>query len=289
MNKRGLFKTKSDKPFKISRSKIELFLECRRCFYLDRVVGVLRPDGFPFNLNSAVDHLLKKEFDIHRHSETAHPLMQKYKIKARPFQHKDIDTWRENFVGVQFLHSDTNLLVFGAVDDVWINDHDELHVVDYKSTSKDSAVTINAPWQGGYRRQMEMYQWLLAQNGFTVSDIGYFVYANGLRDKKAFDAKLEFDVTIHEYRGDTTWVEPTLYEIKEILEGATCRCQPLVARTVPTAMHIRRPQITTYNYDILRKSLRVCKANSERGNAHLCGSGKSMRQQQSLASSWQHS
>ena len=51
---------------KISRSKIDLFLECPRCFYLDVVKKIKRPPGFPFNLNNAVDMLLKKEFDRHR-------------------------------------------------------------------------------------------------------------------------------------------------------------------------------------------------------------------------------
>src|SRR3972149_10504652 len=60
----GLYNPKDKKPFKLSRSKLELFTECPRCFYLDRKLGVGRPPGFPFALNSAVDALLKKEFDI---------------------------------------------------------------------------------------------------------------------------------------------------------------------------------------------------------------------------------
>ena len=46
-------------PFALSRSKVELFVDCPRCFYLDRRSGIARPPGFPFNLNSAVDALLK--------------------------------------------------------------------------------------------------------------------------------------------------------------------------------------------------------------------------------------
>ena len=34
-------------PFKLSRSKIDLFLNCPRCFYYDRRLGVGRPPGFP--------------------------------------------------------------------------------------------------------------------------------------------------------------------------------------------------------------------------------------------------
>jgi hypothetical protein len=214
---KGIFDPKSKAPFKLSRSKIDLFIECQRCFYLDRRLGVGRPPGFPFNLNSAVDHLLKKEFDIHRDGHTPHPLMAAYGLKAIPFEHKDINIWRENFTGLQFLHESTNFLVTGAIDDVWINDDGELHIVDYKATSKDSEVNLDAEWQDGYKRQMEVYQWLMRNLGFKVSNTGYFVYANGMRDRKAFDGKLEFDIKIIPYVGNTDWIEKTLAKAKECL------------------------------------------------------------------------
>lgn len=215
--KKKLFLPDSKESFRLSRSKIDLFIECPRCFYLDRRLGVSRPQGFPFNLNSAVDHLLKKEFDVHRVDKSTHPLMEQYGIDAIPFAHVDLETWRENFKGVQCLHAATNLTICGAVDDVWVNPQGELMVVDYKATSKDSEVNLDAEWQDGYKRQMEIYQWLLRQNGFKVSSTGYFVYANGKRDRKAFDGKLEFDVKIIPYKGDDSWIDRTIGLIKQCL------------------------------------------------------------------------
>ncbi len=215
--KTNLFDQNSDRPFKLSRSKVDLFLNCPRCFYLDRKLGIGRPPGFPFNLNSAVDHLLKKEFDIYRAEENSHPLMENYEIDAVPFQHEEMDNWRNNFKGVQYHHDLTNFLVFGAIDDIWVNKNGELIVVDYKATSKDGEITLDAEWQIGYKRQMEIYQWLLRKNGFKVSETGYFVYANGIKDKEAFDAKLEFDVKIIPYKGDDSWVEDTLVKAHECL------------------------------------------------------------------------
>lgn len=204
--------------WRLSRSKIDLFIECPRCFYMDNKLGIKRPDMPGFLLNSAVDILLKKEFDIHRAKGEAHPLMKTYKIDAVPFVHPDMDTWRENFEGVEFFHQETGFRVCGAIDDLWINSKEELHVVDYKSTSKDEEITLEDKWKQGYKRQMEVYQWLLRQNGFTVSEIAYFVYANGITDRKAFDGKLEFDVTIIPYDGNPSWVEDTLFQIKEALD-----------------------------------------------------------------------
>jgi len=99
---RNLYDKNSPAPFKISRSKIDLFIKCPRCFYLDRVLGIGQPPGFPFSLNSAVDKLLKKEFDIHRAKHTAHPMMSTYGLDAIPFEHEKMNEWRENFKGDQF-------------------------------------------------------------------------------------------------------------------------------------------------------------------------------------------
>lgn len=226
---RNLYDPASLEPFKLSRSKIEQFMNCPKCFYLDRRLGVGQPPGFPFALNSAVDTLLKKEFDVHRAAQTPHPLMKAYGLNMVPFQHELMNEWRENFKGIQFHHKATNFIMTGAVDDLWVDEENkEIVVVDYKSTSKPSKVNLDADWQIGYKRQMEMYQWLLWQLGFRVSDTGYFVYANGKTDLEAFDGKLEFDIDILPYTGDRSWVENTLFEIKECLDGempessATC-------------------------------------------------------------------
>ena len=210
----------SSEPFKLSRSKINLFLNCPRCFYLDRCLGVGRPPGFPFALNSAVDHLLKLEFDIHRAAGTKHPLIEKYGVDATPVAHKDLDQWRHNFTGIQYLHKPTNLLITGAIDDLWQNSKGEYIVVDYKATSKDEEITeLNKDWQIGYKRQMEVYQWLLRQNGYKVSSTGYFVYCNGQTDRKAFDGKLEFDVTLIAYKGDDSWVGQAIKDAHKCLNS----------------------------------------------------------------------
>jgi hypothetical protein len=143
--------------------------------------------------------------------------MKSYGIDAIPFEHPRMNEWRENFKGVQYLHKPTNFLFFGAIDDVWVNPKGEIMIVDYKSTSKEGEVNLDAEWQISYKRQMEIYQWLFQQNDFTVSNIGYFVYCNGDTDKKAFDAKLEFDVKVIPYEGNNDWVETELANAKKCL------------------------------------------------------------------------
>lgn len=206
--------------WRLSRSKIELFNECPRCFYLDNKLGTARPRGPAFTLNIAVDALLKKEFDIHRAKKSKHPLYEKYGIEVIPYTHKMLNTWRENFEGIEYKDPETGFTISGAVDDIWESPNGELIVVDYKATSKTgSVVTLDdSSWKDSYARQMGVYQWLLRKNGFTVSPTGYFVYANASSDKEAFDAQLEFELTLVPCEGDTSWIDDILPKIKTTLD-----------------------------------------------------------------------
>jgi len=206
-------------PFKVSRSKIDLFMQCPRCFWLDVRLKIKRPDGPPFQINKAIDELLKKEFDSYRLKKKPHPWMTEYKIDAVPFQHDELDKWRQNFVGVSTLHKPSNLHVFGAIDDIWADETGKLYVVDYKATAKQSEVSLDAEWQITYKRQMEVYQWLLRQNGFEVADTAYFVYTNGRLDMEGFYDKVEFRTKIIPYAGDAGWVEPALMKMRETMDG----------------------------------------------------------------------
>lgn len=215
---RNIYDPKEKKPFKISRSAIDLFVTCPRCFYLDRKLGVGRPPGYPFSLNIAVDALLKKEFDIHRAKGQCHPLMKKYGIEARPVDREEMDDWRTTLKGIRYLHKQTNLLIYGAIDDLWENDKRQFIVVDYKATAKQEAiVALDKEWQDGYKRQMEVYQWLFRRNGFEVARRGYFVYCNGKTDREAFDARLEFDITLVPHDGDDKWVEGVIGDLHACL------------------------------------------------------------------------
>jgi len=218
-SRRNIFDPDSGAPFKLSRSKLENFLRCPRCFYLDRRMGIAQPSGPPFSLNAAVDHLLKKEFDRYRRLQKPHPLMTEFKIDAVPFSHPSLDEWRNNFTGISFFHQPTNFVVSGAVDDLWVNAAGDIFVVDYKATSKDSEVDLNSEWQKSYKNQMEIYQWLFKQNGFPVSNTGYFVYLNGRRDREALEGRLEFVAKIIPYQGNFDWVEKALFEARKCLES----------------------------------------------------------------------
>lgn len=194
-------------------------MQCPRCFWLDVRLKIKRPSGPPFQINKAIDELLKKEFDSYRHRKEPHPWMTDNQIKAVPMQHENLDIWRHNFTGVSTLHKPTNLHIFGAIDDLWVDNSGQVMVVDYKATAKSGEVSLDAEWQISYKRQIEVYQWLLRQNGLNVSNTAYFVYTNGRLDLDGFFDKVEFRTKIIRYNGNDSWVEPTIVKMKECMEG----------------------------------------------------------------------
>ncbi|MEZ4104550.1 MAG: PD-(D/E)XK nuclease family protein [Candidatus Paceibacterota bacterium] len=207
--------------WKLSRSKIELFTECPRCFYLDNKLGTARPRGPAFTLNVAVDELFKKEFDAYRERGEKHPLILENKIDAVPFKHEKMDEWRDNFTGITYKHEPTGFIVSGAVDDIWVKPDGSLIVVDYKATSKEGKIETlsDSAWEDSYKRQMGVYQWLLEKNGFVVDKTGYFVYANALKDGDSFDDTLVFETTLVPCEGENDWIEETLRKIKTVLDS----------------------------------------------------------------------
>ena len=205
------------KEFKLSRSKIDLFVRCPLCFYLDVRLGVKQPSMPSFTLNNATDTLLKKEFDMYREKQTAHPIMIKYGLnQLTPFKHPELDKWRDNFKGISYIVKDLNLKITGAIDDIW-TDGKQVYIVDYKSTAKENGIDMNDKWKLGYKRQLEIYQWLFVKNKFTVGKQAFFVYVNGDTTKPSFDYKLEFEMFLFEHKGNPSWVDDVLKQIHNCL------------------------------------------------------------------------
>ena len=216
---RNLFDPRSAKPYRLSRSRLENFLRCPRCFYLDRRLGVDVPSGPPFSINIAVDTLLKREFDGYREAGEPHPYMIEAGIEALPAKHAQLDEWRENFKGVKFVHEPANIEVQGAIDDLWLGTDGLYVVADYKATAKKDEVNLDADWQISYKRQMEIYQWLLRRNGLKVSDRSWFVYCNGCVEAESFQKRVDFRVSMLPYDGDDSWVGPTIIEAANTLRS----------------------------------------------------------------------
>jgi hypothetical protein len=223
--KGSIYQRGSNEVFKISRSKFSNFIDCERCFYLERVKGLKDPSMPGWALNSAVDELLKKEFDHYRKLQKPHPFIVKNKLKFIPFQHEKIDYWRDALRGgISFLDENTNLEIHGGVDDIWFDkDKEQLVVVDYKAQSKEGAVEteeyLENKYHQGYKIQMDIYVYILRQMKFKVSDTAYFLVCNGLKTPDKFDALMHFDLTLVPYKTDVSWIKNKIVEMKKVLDA----------------------------------------------------------------------
>ena len=213
-------------PFKISRSKFNDFLTCKRCFYLDRVKGLASPSTPGWTLNETTDLLLKKEFDLCREKQTPHRIFERYNLNhVVPFQHDDIDKWRDSLHhGLKIQFRDSNIILHGGVDDIWLDRNaDKLIVVDYKSQANSKPVNtedyLSHMYHQGYKVQMDFYSYLLTKMGFEVSPISYFYVCNADRNALAFDSKMVFEETLVPYAWDSSWIEDKVLEMIDLLNS----------------------------------------------------------------------
>jgi len=241
---RGTFKPGKTEPYELSRGRVEKFVQCPACFWFDRVKGVKFPSIPGFNLNTNTDLLLKRDFDVYRAKQEPHPLMVMHGLgHLVPFEHPNLKKWE---AAMHFgaaghfhaVHDETNILLGGGLDDVWQNKGTgELHIVDYKSTAqgvngpkkKPEPINLEGKYKAAYKRQMDIYQWVMRRMGFQVSDTAYFVYVDGqhwgikgMLDDEPATAHMKFSVSLLPYEGGDGWVEEALREIKGLLTSGDC-------------------------------------------------------------------
>ena len=225
---RNIYKPNQKDDFKISRSKFSDFLTCRRCFYMDRVLGIQEPSTPGWALNSATDELLKKEFDICREQQIPHRLFKEYELDhVVPFQHEEMDAWRDALRGgIIEKFEDTNIILTGGVDDIWFDTKtEELIVVDYKSQASLNEVEpvtyLANVYHEGYKLQMDFYNYLLNCKGFKTSPISYFLVVNADRTLDGFHGKMIFSETLIPYKNNTSWIPEKVREMISTMNSNT--------------------------------------------------------------------
>src|SRR3989344_999197 len=160
------------KPIQLSPSSLNLYLECPLCFWLDKKQGIRRPPPYPYALNSAVDILLKEEFDRYRAKDEPHPLMVAYNIPAKLFPNQTLlKEWRNNFEGIRYYDRAIDATLFGAVDDVLEFRNGALAPLDYKSTGSAAAKIYDR-----FQLQLDTYTFLMEKNGYKTKRKGYLAF-----------------------------------------------------------------------------------------------------------------
>lgn len=206
----------NDKPFQLSPTSLNLFLECPLCFWLEKNKKIRRPPPYPYALNTAVDILLKKEFDGYRAKGELHPLIQENNIQAKLFSDQNkLNQWRSNFEGIRYYDPKLKATLFGAVDDVLEFPDGKLAPLDYKSTGSAVPIVYDR-----FQLQMDVYSYLLEKNGFLTPKKSYLAFY--IVDKKnGFGDRLPFKKELHEIETDTSYVQKLFEEAVTLLRKDT--------------------------------------------------------------------
>lgn len=197
-----------EKIIQLSPNSLNLFLECPHCFWLEKRNGIKRPPPYPYALNSAVDALLKEEFDTYRRKKIPHPLFDNSKIKAHLFlNQKLLNQWRSNYAGIRYFDEDLKATLFGAVDDVLEFEDGKIAPLDYKSTGSKTSKIYDR-----FQLQMDVYTYLMERNGYKTKRKGYLAFY--VVDKsKGFIDRLPF-------RKEIVEIETNPNEVYEIFKDA---------------------------------------------------------------------
>ena len=228
VRKSSIYQPNQSDDFKISRGKFSNFLTCKKCFYMDRVIGLDAPGTPGWTLNETTDLLLKKEFDECRNAQIPHRLFIENGLEHFvPFEHPDMDKWRDSLRhGLMSRFAGTNIILTGGVDDIWQDTRtSDLIVVDYKSQANfkplDPVSYLSDVYHDGYKIQMDFYAFLLKEMGFSVGPIAYFLVCNADRAADGFYGKMDFSETLIPYEWDTSWIPKQVEAMVQTMNSAS--------------------------------------------------------------------
>ena len=151
---------------KLSPSKLNLFLECPLCFYLQEKEGVKRPAGIFPSLPSGMDGVLKKYYDKFRGSL---PPELKDKVEGVLMPDKELIDKFRNWRTFKFKEEDA--IFYGAMDDCLVEG--EVYIpLDFKTRGFD----LKEDTSDYYQNQLDCYCLLLDKNGYKTKGIAFLIY-----------------------------------------------------------------------------------------------------------------
>ena len=176
--------------YKLSPSSINLMLDCPRCFWLQIVKKIKRPETpFP-SLPSGMDKILKEHFDRFMEKNQLPPEIKEYVKDCKLFNDKEkLKVWRNNLKGIEYKDEENDVLLHGAVDNLLVKDG-KLIVLDYKTRG----FPLKEDTHEHYQVQLDLYNFLLRKNNYKTEDYSYllFYYPNKVLEtgEVIFDTRL---------------------------------------------------------------------------------------------------
>jgi len=160
-------------PLTLSPSTLNLYTECKRCFWLQFNKKIKRPAGIFPSLPSGMDSILKTHFDSYMEKGQLPPELKD--LKAKLFDNKELlKVWRNNLKGIQW--KDGNNTLRGAIDNLLIKDN-KLIVLDFKTRG----FPLKEDTKDHYQNQLNIYNLLLRKNGYKTEEYAYLLFYHPIK------------------------------------------------------------------------------------------------------------
>lgn len=211
------------KPITISNTGLTLLEDCPRCFWLQYRQGIRRPEGPVSRLANRYDGVIKKYFDLYRAIGEMPPMVEG-SLDGALYQNFGVDRTKAGYIAPR-LYTDLapGFKLVGILDELLIDGERRFSPVDHKTSS--SAPVGEPHVFPSYERQLDMYDFLLGENGHPTNGVGYLIFFRlGERTRK--DREFQHVVTVKRFDTDPGRPKPLLDRAVEILKGPVPEASP---------------------------------------------------------------
>lgn len=209
-----------ERYIQLSPSTLSLFKECPRCFWLQLKAGVHRPQGIFPSLPGGMDGVIKTYFDQFRGTKEGLPPELRGKVDGKLLDDQALlNGWRVRTGGLRYFDKKLNTKLMGLLDDC---------LVDSPSTSSGNKFYIPLDYKTRgyapkddssqfYQHQLDIYEWLLQENGYKTGGVGFLVYYHPIAVRQ--DGIVQFEVTPKRMETSPANARTLFEEAAKLLQG----------------------------------------------------------------------
>ncbi|MDP3729317.1 MAG: PD-(D/E)XK nuclease family protein [bacterium] len=203
-----------DSIIRLSPSTTNLFLECKKCFWLAQVQEIHRPRGIFPSLPSGMDNLIKKYFDNYRIQGTLPPEIEGKVDGVLMADLELLNKWRSWRTGLVYHDPAISAQLSGALDDLLVNPQKHVYMpFDYKTRGfalKDDSTSY-------YQNQLNCYGLMLEKNGMKAADHGYLCYY--IPTNVGEHGVVTFEVTVKKMNIDPSAAQKVFEDAVALIKG----------------------------------------------------------------------
>jgi len=201
------------KPLTLSNSRLSLYTECPRCFWLDLNAGIKRPDTIFPSLPGGLDLQFKRYFDQFRATGDLPPEV-KGKLPGQLLSDgATIDRWRNWRRGIRHTPPWAEVELMGALDECLVDEDCFYYPLDYKTRG----YAPKADTHEYYQDQMNLYTLLLEGNGHKTKRVAYLLYYHPIEVQER--GLIQFHISVQEVPTDPEAAERLVKEAVTVLSG----------------------------------------------------------------------